>query len=194
MDEKKANIVEAVLFIAGRPLAIDEIKKISKLKKEEIRKAIEFLMERYTSTSITIKEAAPEVYEMHVRNEYLSYVESLLPEKDFSPGTLKTLAYIAYRSPVKQSEVVEVRGNRAYEQIDELIKRGFVTAKPKGHTKELRITKKLLKYFNVKSETELKRYFERLNLKVENLKEGEGEGTEEEMKKKVEDEELRDQE
>ncbi len=172
------KIVEAALFIAGKPLTIEELAKLAKCKKEDVSKAVDLLRERYRDSAIDIRSNAEHIYEMHVKDEYLKYVDVLAPEKEFSPGTLKTLAYIAYKTPVKQSEVIKVRGNRAYEQIAELVKRGFVSSKPKGHTKELRVTKKLLKYFGLKSESELKKYFKKINITEESLKADENEESE----------------
>ncbi len=172
-NNNDANIVEAALFMAGKPLSVDEIKRITGLKKDAVLSALQELERRYENTSLVVRHLGNDVYEMHVREQYLKHVEKLAPEKDFSPGTLKTLALIAYKSPVKQSDVVKVRGNRAYEQIEELVKRGFVTVKPKGHTKELRVTKTLLKYFGLKSEAELKKYFEKLKIREEDLEEKE---------------------
>lgn len=164
------KIVEAALFISGKPITLEELAKLAACKKEEVLDAINSLKTKYADSAIGIRHTSNHVYEMYVKEKYLKYVESLVPEKEFSPGTLKTLAYIAYKTPVKQSEVVKVRGNRAYEQIAELIKRGFVASKPKGHTRELRITRKLLRYFGLKNEAELKKYFQRINITEDNLK------------------------
>ncbi len=164
------RIVEAALFLAGKPMKVDELKKFAECNRQDILNAIDSLKKKYAESSIEIRSTAEDVYEMNIKDKYLRYVEALAPEKEFSPGTLKTLAYIAYKTPVKQSEVVKVRGNRAYEQISELVKRGFVSARKKGHTRELRVTKKLLKYFGLKSESELKKYFRKIDLSEDDVK------------------------
>jgi len=161
---QKELLVEATLFLAGRPVSVEEIAKITGINEKEIKIYIENLKRFYSDRSIDIKHLGNGIYEMKLKKDYLDKVDKIIYEKEFSPGVLKTLAFISFKSPVKQSEVVEFRGKKAYEHINELIEKGFIKSEKVGNTKILRITKKLLKYFNLKSEKQLKEYFERLKV------------------------------
>jgi chromosome segregation and condensation protein ScpB len=57
------------------------------------------------------------------------------------------LGLIAVKHPVKQSIVVKIIGNKAYDYIKLLAEKGFVKAKKAGNTKLLEITPKFESYF-----------------------------------------------
>ncbi len=161
---EKELLIESILFLAGRPVSIDEMCKITKLSKTQIKKEVEKLKKFYSGRAIEIRYLGNDVYEMRVKSKYLGRADKILPEKEFSTGVLKTLAYISFKSPVKQSEIIKFIGKKAYDHINELLEKGYIKAEKKGNTKILKITKKLLKYFNLKSEKQLKDYFKKLKI------------------------------
>jgi segregation and condensation protein B len=55
-----------------------------------------------------------------------------------SPGTLRTLSFIAYHQPIEMSAVAAVRGSRAYVHVRELEELGLVEVERKGRSKVLR--------------------------------------------------------
>ena len=55
-------------------------------------------------------------------------VKNLLPV-DISIATLRTLATIALKKRILQSELVEIRGSGAYDHIKELISQDFIDRK-----------------------------------------------------------------
>lgn len=158
--EEKKRILEAALFIAARPMALAELYDVVKIPKPEIKKILESMESHYSDHGIRLAERDG-LYELTIRDEFVKHVEHLAPERDFSRATMQTLSLIAYRSPMRQSEVIEIRGNRAYDHVKELVSKGFVRSEPKGHTNLLHITKKFLDYFNISSEKEMKVYFAR---------------------------------
>lgn len=170
--EEKKRILEAALFIAARPMALAELYDVVKIPKPEIKKILESMESHYNDHGIRLAERDG-LYELSIRDEFVKHVEHLAPERDFSRATMQTLSLIAYRSPMKQSEVIEIRGNRAYDHVKELVSKGFVRSEPKGHTNLLHITKKFLDYFNISSEKELKVYFAREGIAPATLEKGE---------------------
>ncbi len=80
----------------------------------------------------------------------------LAPHGDIPEPTLRTLAVIVHRAPVLQSEVVKIRGQRAYGHIGDLLARGFIVAQAQGPTKVLIVGPALLAYFGVSSVEELR--------------------------------------
>lgn len=100
------------------------------------------------------------LFELHIKDEFVSKVAHLAPTADFSRGALQSLSLIAYRAPMKQSEAVKIRGNRAYEHLKELEERGFINRQPKGHTKIITLTRKFVEYFGLGNLEELKEKFE----------------------------------
>ncbi|MFH1432931.1 MAG: SMC-Scp complex subunit ScpB [archaeon] len=155
-DKKK--LIEAALFIAARPMTLAELYHIVGIPKPQISKLIKEMEKEYDDHGLSVRERDG-FFELHIKDELRPHVEHLAPEKDFSKATLQTLSLIAYHNPVKQSFVIETRGNRAYDHIKELSGRGFIRLEPEGHTNRINITKKFLDYFGLTSPGQLKDYF-----------------------------------
>ncbi len=150
MDEKKA-VAEAALFLSEEPLSTDELADVMNLGSPGyVQQVIDELEEDLEDDGrgLTIVEQDGR-YEMVVKHDLVDAVEHLAPHRDLGEAALRTLALIAYNAPVKQSHVVDVRGNRAYQHIKELIDRGFVAAEEAGRTKELDVTDHFLDYFDL---------------------------------------------
>ena len=81
--------------------------------------------------------------------------ERILTDADLDKPTQETLAIIAYRQPAIQSDVINYRGNKAYDHVKKLKEEGFVLSERFGRTKLLKLTPKFFDYFDV-VEDELK--------------------------------------
>lgn len=180
-DEKR-KILEAALFIAARPMSLAELYNVVNIPKPEIKKILESMKPHYDDHGVRLIER-DDLYELQIKDAYVKHVEHLAPERDFSRATMQTLSLIAFKSPVKQSEIVEIRGNRAYDHIKELLSKGLIRSEPKGHTNILHITKKFLEYFNISSQEELKTYFAREGLAPTSSREATQETDEKEIPK-----------
>ena len=75
---------------------------------------------------------------------------------EFTKAEQETLAIIAYKQPVKQSVVIKIRGNKAYQHIKNFTDIGFLNSKKLGHTKELTLSEEFDRYFHIskKQDTE----------------------------------------
>jgi segregation and condensation protein B len=88
-------------------------------------------------------------------------------------GPLKTLSYIAYRQPISQKRVVEVRGHHVYIHIKLLKEMGLVAAERSGRSSVLRTTEYFADYFGLSHDVltmkkELKKVFEKETVENEN--------------------------
>jgi len=161
MDNK--HLIEAALFMAAKPLSLEELQNIVKLSPEEVQKLLDDMKGHYDAHGLRVVEHETDgkkFYELHVKEELTQKVGHLAPAKDFSRGTLQTLSLIAYKAPIKQSELIKIRGNRGYEHVAELEERGFIRREPKGHTKVIHITRKFLEYFGLSNLKDLQDRFE----------------------------------
>lgn len=87
-------------------------------------------------------------WKFSVKSEYLELVrEAAKPE--LTSSVLETLAYIAQKGEIKQSDLIKKRTNKAYEHIVELKKLGFIDSEKEGRTKILKLTKKFYDYFQM---------------------------------------------
>ena len=153
LKEDKA-LIEASLFVSGDPITIKKIKDTVGLKsKDYAQKLIELLQKEYEErdSSIEIENVLGEKYVMQVKEEYSEKVMNLAPGPDLSKGEIRTLAVIAYKQPIMQSKLVELRGSHSYEHIEKLLENGLIRAKPQGRSKELRTTHKFAKLYGIES-------------------------------------------
>ena len=79
-----------------------------------------------------------------------SLVERLVPI-DLGVGALRTLAVIALKGPLPMSELVELRGSGAYQQVPDLIAQGLVHKRrlAQGRSFAVQITEKFHRYFQL---------------------------------------------
>ncbi len=157
MDDKK-RLIEAALFVAAKPLSLADLYQVLKIPKSRIKKIIDEMKGHYGEHGVRIVEAGG-LYEMKIDSSFEEHVSHLAPHKDFPKAVLQTLSLIAYKNPVKQSNIVSVRGNRAYDHLKELEAKRFIRREVSGHTNIVHITRKFLDYFGIENAEELKEYF-----------------------------------
>ena len=81
--------------------------------------------QRDTALELSEKEGK---FSLQLRRGLSELVQNLLPV-DISGATLRTLATIALKKKILQSDLVELRGSGAYEHIKELMALNFVERK-----------------------------------------------------------------
>ena len=149
-DELK-SLIEAALYIAGRPLNDEILSKIFNTTSDKIFGAIQSLKkeldDRQSALEIIISPGP--TYSLQLRPKYVSYVQHLAPGSLFSTSELKTLSLVAIKQPVKQSEIAKIRGSQAYSHIKKLIEHGFLSVKKGGRTRILATTRIFSEYFGL---------------------------------------------
>lgn len=148
--EEDLSTIEAALYAADRPLALDEIQKIVETTSETYtRKLLDQLEEKYGNQNgpLELKSSDQETFSLELREEYMPKLEGIIPKTKLTKGALKTLAVIAYKQPIRQSELAKIRGGRVYQYVKQLLELGFIEAKPLKRTKLLRTSKKFAGYF-----------------------------------------------
>lgn len=147
--EEDVSTVEAALYASDRPLNLEELKDTVETTSETyIRKLLDRLGDKYNGDgSLGLRETSEGMYNIQLREEYMDKVENVVPKTELTKGTLKTLAVIAYKQPIKQSELSKIRGGRVYQYVKKLQELGFIESKPLGRTKVLRTSKKFAGYF-----------------------------------------------
>ncbi len=143
--------VEAALFIAGRFLSLDELSMLTDINGLMLKDLLDKLIEKYSKEGSAIEIVVKEnMWKMDVRQEYVNMINKLATGgSEFSKTEQETLAIIAYKQPVKQSIVVRIRGNKAYEHIKKFINNGLVLGKKMGRTKELKLSDDFFEYFHL---------------------------------------------
>lgn len=144
------DLVEAALFVAGRPLTLDELESIVG-PDVDIEELVASLVADYQQRgAIEVVQTGDDVV-MQVKAAYADAVRTIA-QRDLDTPVLRTLAVIAYHQPITQSKVAEIRGNKAYGHVHELEARKFIEAEPHGRTRMLRTTRTFVEYFGLETE------------------------------------------
>lgn len=117
-DVSTSNLVEALLFLENRPVNIRYLEKLIGRKKEEIKKSIHELEQKYRQmgSSLCITENDQFDYQLSVRKSLFSLLGKYYDSRQkvrLSNAALETLAIIAYRQPITRSEIEKIRGVQA---------------------------------------------------------------------------------
>jgi len=153
--ERKAHIMslmEAALFVAGRPLDVNELcQVIGSRSKKKAQKYADTLIQDYNkrNTALEILALKDERYVLQVKADYTHLIQKLVNRPLLSSGPLKTLSYIAIRQPISQKRVIDVRGQHAYGHIKELKERRLIMAEKSGRSMALRTTSDFADYFGL---------------------------------------------
>ena len=160
--------VEAVLYTLGKFISVDELAKHLETTKEKVHKALEELKQGYSKkdTALDLQEVEGR-YKLNIKKEHAHLSNKLLSDTEMDTPTTNTLAIIAYKSPVTQSEVIKIRGNKAYDHIKQLKDSNLISAEKQGRTRLLKLTPHFYDYFDV-AEKEVKEVFKQLTPKEEN--------------------------
>ncbi len=154
MEQLKSRI-EAVLFTTAKALSINEIAEI--LEEENVEKVEEAMLELimdYSSRSGALEIDDENGYILQVKEEHMDIVEKLCPV-ELRPATLKTLAVIALKEPIRQTDLKELRGSTAYEHIQELLDKNLIsrTRDKNGRSYNIKTTQKFAEYFKLQGDT-----------------------------------------
>ena len=149
--EKEAmKKLEAAMFIAGRYLSVKELVSLTDINPILLRKILEDLSDKYKESGIALVKDSDGRYKMDVAQEHVGMVNKLATgSSEFTKAEQETLAIIAYKQPIKQSVVVRIRGNKAYDHIKSFVTMNLVNKKKTGHTAELTLNESFYEYFNL---------------------------------------------
>lgn len=146
-------LIEAALFAAGKALSLKDLSRLSGLSEENTRTLAEELVRDYSLRDSGIEiRGFEDRYVMQVRAALARDVISVAP-KEIDAPLIRTLAIIAYKQPLKQSNLAEIRGNKSYSHVKELEQMGLISAKKTGRTKVLTTTKGFAEYFGLGSDS-----------------------------------------
>ena len=152
IENEHRRKVEAALFISGRFLSLQELITLTDINPIFLKKILEDLMDKYKDSGIEITHKN-NLWKMDAASEYLGMVNKLATgNSEFSKAEQETLAILAYKQPVKQSVIVKIRGNKAYDNIKKFVEMGLISKKKLGHTSELSLSDSFFEYFSLGGE------------------------------------------
>ncbi|MCK4633870.1 SMC-Scp complex subunit ScpB [Candidatus Bathyarchaeota archaeon] len=151
-QQQRLVLIESALYVAGRPLDLKTLASVSKTRsKDLIKQLARTLRQKYANrnTCLEILELEDSRFVMQLKPKYSSRVQRLALRPLLTMGPLKTLSYIAYRQPVSQKHVIDVRGHHAYTHLKQMEELGLIKREHAGRTKTLRTTPFFADYFGL---------------------------------------------
>jgi segregation and condensation protein B len=143
--------LEAILYVKAQPLSINLLAEIAGCDREEVEEALIELMQDYVQRDSALEIAETDAgYSLQLRESFQTLLDSLVPT-DLGVGVLRTLAAIALKGPIIQTDLIELRGSGAYQHVQELVERGFVQKRRKvgGRSSTVQVTDQFYQYFEV---------------------------------------------
>lgn len=160
-DARLAQILEAALMVAGRPLTLADMSALFEEYERPSPTALERVLHRImaecTTRGVDLKEVASG-WRFQAKQDFSVYLSRLWEEKPskYTRATLETLALIAYRQPITRGEIEEIRGVTVNTQtIKSLLEREWIRVvghrDVPGRPSLYATTRQFLDYFNLKS-------------------------------------------
>jgi len=146
-----ATTIEAILYLKGQPLDINKLAELARCDREDIEEGLIELMDEYAHRdgALEIVETV-DGYCLQLKERYRFLVDLLIPI-DLGVGALRTLAAIALKGPISQTDLVDLRGSGVYQHVPELVAQGFVRKRRQadGRSSLVQVTDKFYQHFEI---------------------------------------------
>ena len=143
--------IEAILYLKAQPLSLAKIAEYAQCDREAAEDALIELMQDYAQRDSALEVIETDQgYSLQLRDSFQTLVQNLVPA-DLGLGVLRTLAAIALKGPILQTDLVDLRGSGAYDHVKELVAQGFVHKRRQanGRSFRLQVTDQFYQYFEV---------------------------------------------
>lgn len=139
MSDERATLspdalIEALLFVAPQPLALDELSRAIGLAPEEAEAALTALETRLSTSGLRIQRTKKRL-QLVSAPEAAPFVEKLLGLEvnlHLSQAALETLAIVAYAQPVTRPQIEAIRGVSSDSVLRTLLSAGLVEERGRG--------------------------------------------------------------
>ena len=142
------------MYIKGRPLSKKSISEITHSDLNSVNKSIKELKLKYSedSSALDLIENNNDV-SLELKQTLNEFVEELLPA-ELNTAVLRTLATIAIKKRILQSDLIILRGSSAYEHIKELYDKKLITKRKQkeGRSYWISLSEKFFQTFAVSNE------------------------------------------
>lgn len=120
--------VEAVLFVADRPVTVQELSRLLVVSPDAVEDAVGWLESQYAERGVSLQRhgQALQMVSHPLTAPVVQRFLGLEMSAKLSPATLETLAIIAYRQPVTRTQIEQIRGVSADYAVNNLLTRGLI--------------------------------------------------------------------
>ncbi len=146
--------IEAVLYLKGRPVAKKNLSEITNSDQYLVEIALKELKSKYSDpkSALELIENKSSI-SLELKQNLNEFVEDLLPA-ELKTSVLRTLAVIAIKKKILQSDLILLRGSSAYEHIKELLDKKFIQRRRQkdGRSFWISLSEKFYQTFAVSNE------------------------------------------
>ena len=138
----------------GRPITKKVLTEITNSDINSINDAIKDLKSKYSNPNSAIElNETNNCFSLELKPSLNDFVEDLLPS-ELKTSELRTLATIAIKKKILQSDLVLLRGSGAYDHIKELLEKKFIVKRKQkdGRSYWLTLSDKFFQTFAVSEE------------------------------------------
>ncbi|MBD3281555.1 SMC-Scp complex subunit ScpB [Candidatus Uhrbacteria bacterium] len=125
------QIIEAILFAAGKPLSERKLADLTGKKTDEVSVALDGLQERLSERGVILQRYEKDV-ELVTHPEVAEYVSKVVKDEEqgeLTRAALEALTILAYRGPMTRPELEQIRGVQSSMILRNLMIRGLVEQK-----------------------------------------------------------------
>ena len=159
--ENIEQIIEAILFAAGRNVKLDELMLVLEINKEDLINIIENMRLKYESRGIEIVKV-DDGYSLASKKEFHKYIYEILDKRSkpsLSQAALETLSIIAYNPKITRAQIEQIRGVSSDATIYRLLEYNLIEEAGKldlpGRPMAYKVSEEFFKMFGFSSIDEL---------------------------------------
>ena len=161
MDDKlkeKLGILEGILFVVGdEGIDLKSLSEIMDEKEEDIKEYLKELKRRYEQPEYGLRISyLGNAFKLTTKKEHKDYYEKLAynpTTNKLSNAALEILAIIAYKQPITNPEISDIRGVQSGQLVRKLVAKGLVKEAGKsdmpGRPNLYKTTSEFLDYFGL---------------------------------------------
>ena len=139
MEDEVPNRTEALLIATVNPLAKNEIAAALAIDQKDVARSLRLLKKRYENTALELKMIGRK-YKIGVRDKY-SEVAFKYSESEMNKGELEIIGLLFRKGKTYISHIERLRGKRAEEELEHLIKLNLVEIIPRGRRRIVKLTR-----------------------------------------------------
>jgi segregation and condensation protein B len=126
------SALEAIIYVADEPATVDQLASVLGEEKHVVRAALDELVASFANDERGVEiRAVAGGYRVYTKPQHHDlvrrFIKSLRPPLRLTMPALETLAVIAYKQPVTQPEIQEIRGVNCAGVIETLLEKRLIT-------------------------------------------------------------------
>jgi segregation and condensation protein B len=125
-----SSALESLLFVAGRPLAEAELRKLLRIDEAELHKGIVALTEACDTPGrgLRVQRAGDQIQFVSAPENapFIALLLGMPSQARLTAAALETLAVVAYRQPITRSQIEFIRGVNSDRALTSLLQYGMV--------------------------------------------------------------------